>query len=104
MSDHTPKQLRAAAMKVRRNLDDSAAAFTLADYILATVREDDEEEQPDVTVTEGRWRLRVQRLRSSAWLTIDSNGDALSMPFLTFTRRQFRDLCRGLGITLEEGR
>ena len=103
-TDHDPRELRSAAewakardwgqlVLVPHNVN------MLADYVLATVRDDDGEEQGDVTITQDRWRVRVQRLKASAWVTIDANGDGLSIPFLTFTRGQFRDLCRGLGIT-----
>jgi len=98
-SDHDPRELRATAMKIYRNLNDSQAACTLADYILATVRDDDGEEQPDtwVGVLDGEGIVSVSE--HGVWLrTRDSFG---TVPLLRKrpTRGQFRDLCRGLGIT-----
>ena len=72
-----------------------------ADYILATVREDDGEEQPETVVFHKHMTVRVTRLQF-VWVSIDCNGDAVSLSFPSLTRRQFRALCEGLGVNPEE--
>jgi len=102
--DHDPRALREIATVAKQEVARNWASpnfESLADYILATVREDDGEDQPDVTVTHDRCRVRVQRtpwLKSAVWLTIDAKDEELNIPLPSFTRGQFRDLCRGLGI------
>ena len=100
-TDHDPRELRAKAEYVlsqsRRGWH-SPESVWLADSILATVRDDDGEEQPTVTTTRNGAMVRVCRKPSMVWVSIDTGGDCVALSFKTFTRGQFRDLCRGLGI------
>lgn len=98
------KELRAAANSLKLAIRIGAVASSyasLADYILAAVREDDGEEQEDTVVFHQHLTVRITRL-NSVWVSIDCNGDAVSLSFPSLTRRQFRALCEGLGIDTEE--
>ena len=77
---------------LRRDVQVSA----MADYILAAVREDDGEEQPDVTV-DVTTSIRIVVSGGKLWI----NFATWKYPIHEMTRPtrgQFRDLCRGLGI------
>ena len=114
-----PRELRAIAQRIEMECDtiirhglgampaedqaDTIALINdrlaLADHILATVRDDDGEEQPTVTVSGigtvsgGGIMVRACKKPSCTWVSIDSGGDCVALSF-----RTFRDLCRGLGI------
>jgi len=105
MTTDNPRELRVAAEYVlsqsRRGWH-SPESVTLAGYILATVRDDDGEEQPDVMILFGGCHsVRVQRKPAAIWVGIDTGGDCVQLSFASFTRGQFRALCRGLGIVIE---
>ena len=99
-TDHDPRELREAAERCRDSMAIPRDTVDMvADYILATVRDDDGEEQPDVMILFGdRHSVRVQRKPAAIWVAIDTGGDCVQLSFASFTRGQFRDLCRGLGI------
>ena len=101
MADHDPKELRRTARKWCDGLGWVASDFNrVADYILATVREDDGEEQPDVAVTipDGGY---VVVNPGGTWLVEYPETTRLIKSRRRPTRGQFRDLCRGLGIDTE---
>ena len=125
-TDHDPRELRAIAERVEMECDtiirhglDAMPAEDQAEtihrvndlqivtrYILATVREDDGEEQPPtIRGRSDRLVLEVQVGKSGKRIRL--TGDAMPDATVTFniagryTRGQFRDLCRGLGITPE---
>jgi hypothetical protein len=99
MTTDNPRELRISAQRclecdepLRRRID------ALADYILATVRDDDGEEQPTETVVilDGKGDIAVTQ--HGVWVrTIDSYGWVPLMRSIP-TRGQFRALCRGLGV------
>ena len=120
MTTDNPRELRAIAQRIemecdtiiRHGLDAMPAEdqadtialindrLALAGHILATVRDDDGEEQPDGFTSVTPW----------AGLTVSEHGVSMevvsrTMPMVSLflvnkrpTRGQFRALCRGLGI------
>jgi len=99
-TDHDPRELRAYAQRIANGYDSIGVHCPLADYILATVREDDGEEQPDVTVEFGNIDALTLKVDwSGVWLWIGDDDDVVEMCARRPTRGQFRDLCRGLGIS-----
>jgi hypothetical protein len=100
MTTDNPRELRISAQRclecdepLRRRID------ALAEYVLATVRDDDGEEQPDTAVEFGNVDdLTIKVDWSGVWLWIGDDEDVVEMCARRPTRRQFRDLCRGLGI------
>lgn len=95
-----PKELRAAALDHREWCHESHHDVPpWVDYILATVRDDDGEEQPDAWVGIGDGEGIVTVTRHGVFLrTADSLGQIRVLDIRP-TRGQFRALCRGLGIT-----
>ena len=119
MTTDNPRELRAIAQRVemecdtiiRHGLDAMPAEdqadtialindrLTLADYVLATVRDDDGEEQPDTAVEFGNVDVLTIKVDwSGVWLWIGDDEDVVEMCARRPTRGQFRALCRGLGI------
>ena len=117
-SDHDPRELRAIALKSaqeirerRRDIHNAMLPHApeaeqweaatdrtsiMARYILATVRDDDGEEQEDVRIDVSQMTC-VAVDREGVWV-----GDHYGLSHLIRdgrpTRGQFRALCRGLGI------
>ena len=95
-------------IKTRENTLD--ANITVAEYILSTVRDDDDEpvayewlssiKKPYMANRKIWWNLDGYTVSiSSSWARFHCNH----MPFASVqTRGQFRSLCRGLGIEMEE--
>jgi hypothetical protein len=111
------KELREAATEVRRC--GSEPACDIADYILVTVRDDDDEPvtwdwlaERMTLLPDDRYRVERRTIGSMYvhrhhgplvfvvnCVEIDGEYAALNPPK---TRGQFRSLCRGLGIELKE--
>lgn len=100
-SDYDPRDLRAIAEDHQAWCRESHHDVPpWVDYILATVRDDDGEEQPDVAVTipDGGY---VVVNPGGTWLVEYPETARLIKSRRRPTRGQFRDLCRGLGIDTE---
>ena len=117
MTTDNPRELRAIAQRIemecdtiiRHGLDampaeDQAGTIALindrlalADHILATVRDDDGEEQPDVTyeLADG---TDIEVSEAGVWAKSFTQFDVIHLLDKRPTRGQFRALCRGLGI------
>ena len=99
------KELRAAAKQIK--VWSRGDPLKLADYILATVREDDGEEQPPTIIGRSD-RIVIEVQPGKQGKRIRMTGDSIPDATITFnvigpyTRRQFRALCEGLGINTEE--
>jgi hypothetical protein len=106
MTTDSPRELRIAAQRclecdepLRRRID------ALAEYILATVRDDDGEDQPNIVVRFATWCLMsvsdvglVMRVEHGR----DDEYSQIRIQPKRPTRGQFRALCRGLGIEVPE--
>lgn len=102
-TDHDPRELRAYAQARAKVYDPIGHSCPLSHYVLATVREDDGEEQESETTG---WYdgLSVAVVRSLNYVQVSiilAGGQSMVIPFKSFTRGQFRALCRGLGIVIE---
>lgn len=118
MTTDNPRELRAIAQRIemecdtiiRHGLDAMPAEdqantialindrLALAEYALATVRDDDGEEQPDtwVGINDGKGTVTVTR--HGVFLRTADTWGHIPMLHTRPTRGQFRALCRGLGI------
>ena len=95
------KELREAAQRLidypEANPDDVTG---LADHILATVRDDDDEHADQA------WQSLVtfdSAIGDGKWIVAKMFDTWDDIPKSDKTRGQFRSLCRGLGIALKEG-
>ena len=95
-TDHDPRELRAIAQRVADGYAATTCCTELGDYILATVRDDDGEEQPDTTVTVPAGGYVV--VTGGGTYRVEHPQTMLLIPYPRPTRGQFRALCRGLGI------
>ena len=97
-TDHDPRELREAAERCRDSMAIPRDTVDMvADYILATVREDDGEEQPDTTIPVCNNTAIMSDI--AGVFVRDRQGTYSMIRKGRPTRGQFRDLCRGLGIT-----
>lgn len=88
------KELRAAAKQIK--VWSRGDPLKLADYILATVREDDGEEQPHLSMAVC---FNATIIVDSIGVYVrDGHGRSSMIRNGRPTRGQFRELCRGLGI------
>ena len=96
MTTDNPRELRADAEMVRDG-SRGKSCDRLADHILATVRDDDGEEQPDVTyeLADG---TDIEVSEAGVWAKSFTQFDVIHLLDKRPTRGQFRALCRGLGI------
>jgi hypothetical protein len=121
MTTDNPRELREAAKTIKRSSDAYRAcddgehtlmACTIrtmdvvADYVLATVRDDDGEEQGDVTAN-GATQSHAIQVNCAGVFAVRYRPDGevdtvVVMKLGRPTRGQFRDLCRGLGIEVPD--
>lgn len=109
----TPAELRAIAKVVREGTDIRYDRVVVADHILSTVREDDDEPVTEHLIRtvipcddfddEGEVKGTIGDLswcKYSDQLCLYVCGNGIG--WKAMTRRQLRDLCRGLGIDLSK--
>jgi hypothetical protein len=98
-TDHDPRELRAIAKRVADGYAATTCCTELGDYVLATVREDDGEEQPDTTIPVCNNTAIMSDI--AGVFVRDRQGTYSMIRKGRPTRGQFRALCRGLGIVIE---